>query len=132
MGRASLGVRQITPLGMVAAESGLTLARALLNHTQARFALRLLARPRGGGGQEEIMEKRASALTARIKGVTGLRRGETWEVQVWDSLQVHEFQGEVHIVQKEEALQVSQEWTDLENTVWTDGSRPENGRVGAA
>ena len=76
------------------------------------------------------MERRASALTARIRGVTGLRRSETCEVQVWDSL--HEFQGEVHVAQKEEALQVAQEWTDLERTVWTDGSRLENGRVGAA
>ena len=130
MGRASLGVRQTTPLGIVAAESGLTPARALFNHTQARFALRLLARPRGGGGQEEIMEMRASALTARIRGVTGLKRSETYEGQVWGSLR--EFQGEVHVTQKEEALQVAQEWTDLERTVWTNGSRLESGRVGAA
>ena len=130
MGRASLGVRQTTPLGMVAAESGLTPARALLNHTQARFALRLLARPRGGGGQEEIMEMRASALTARVRGVTGLKRSETCEVQVWDSLR--EFQGEVIVEQKEDALRVAQEWRDLERTVWTDGSRLEDGRVGAA
>ena len=76
------------------------------------------------------MEKRAAAITARIRGVTGLKRSETCEVQVWDSLR--EFQGEVHVAQKEEALQVAQEWTDLERTVWTDGSRLENGRVGAA
>ena len=130
MGRASLGVRQTTPLGIVAAESGLTPARALLNHTQARFALRLLARPRGGGGQEEIMEKRASALTARVRGVTGLKRSETCEVQVWDSLR--EFQGEVIVEQKEDALRVAQEWRDLERTIWTDGLRLEDGRVGAA
>ena len=35
MGRASLGVRQTTPLGIVMAESGLTPARALLDHRQA-------------------------------------------------------------------------------------------------
>ena len=45
MGRASLGVRQTTPIGIVTGESGLTPARVLLDHTQARFALRLLARP---------------------------------------------------------------------------------------
>ena len=61
------------------------------------------------------MEKRASALTARIRGVTGLKRGETWEVQVWDSLR--EFQGEVLVMQKEEALQVALEWKELERTV---------------
>ena len=38
MGRASLGVRRTTPLGIVAAESSLTPARALLDHAQARFA----------------------------------------------------------------------------------------------
>ena len=42
------------------------------------------------------------------------------------------FQGEVHVAQEEEALQVAREWTDLERTVWTDGSRLESGRVGAA
>ena len=73
------------------------------------------------------MEKRASALTARIRGVTGLKRGETWEVQVWDSLR--EFQGEVLVMQKEEALQVALEWKELERTVWADGPRLESGRV---
>ena len=130
MGRASLGVRQTTPVGIVAAESGLTPARALLDHTQARFALRLLARPQGGGGQEEIMEKRSSALTARIRERAGLKRRETCEVQVWDTLR--EFQGEVFVDSKEEALRTAQEWTDLEQAVWTDGSRLDNGRVGAA
>ena len=130
VGRASLGVRQTTPLGMVAAESGLTPARALLNHTQARFALRLLARPKGGGGQEEIMELRGAALTARIRGVTGLKRRETCEVQVWDTLR--EFQGQVIVEQKEDALRTALEWKDLRRTVWTDGSRLESGRVGAA
>ena len=122
MGRASLGVRQTTPLGIVAAESGLTPARALLDHTQARFAIRLLARPQGGGGQEEIMEKRSSALTARLRGKAGLKRRETCEEQVWDSFR--NFQGEVHVESKEEALRTAQEWAD--------GSRLEGGEVGAA
>ena len=42
IGRASLGVRRTTPLGIVTAESALPPARALLGHRQARFALRLL------------------------------------------------------------------------------------------
>ena len=130
LGRASLGVRQTTPVGIIAAESGLTPARALLDHTQARFALRLLARPQGGGGQEEIMEKRSSALTARIRERAGLKRRETCEAQVWDTLR--EFQGEVFVDSKEEALRTAQEWADQERAVWTDGSRLDNGRVGAA
>ena len=130
MGRASLGVRQTTPIGIVTAESGLTPARALLDHTQAHFALRLLARSQGGGGQEEILEKRSLALTARIRERAGLRRRETCEAQVWDTLR--EFQREVFVDSKEEALRMAREWTDQERTVWTDGSRLNNGRVGAA
>ena len=130
MGRALLGVRQTTPIGIITAESGLTPARALLDHTQARFTLRLLARPQGGGGQEEILEKRTSALTARIRERAGLKRRETCKTQVWDTLR--EFQGEVVVDSKEEALRTAQEWTDQERIVWTDGSRLDNGRVGAA
>ena len=81
MGRASLGVRQTTPLGIVMAESALPPARALLDHRQAQFALRLMARPENGGGQEEILERKSS-LTARIKERCGLRRRDTVEVQV--------------------------------------------------
>ena len=43
MGRASLGVRRTTPIGIIMAESALPPARALLDHRQASFALRLLA-----------------------------------------------------------------------------------------
>ena len=41
---------------------------------------------------------------------------------------------EVHVEKKEEALRVAREWSDSdqENTIWTDGSRLENGAVGAA
>ena len=42
MGRASLGIRQITPVGIITAESALPPVRASLDHRQARFALRLL------------------------------------------------------------------------------------------
>ena len=66
MGRASLGVRRTTPLGIVRAESALPPARALLGRRQARFALRLMARLRGGGGQGEILDKK-SGLAARGK-----------------------------------------------------------------
>ena len=82
MGRASLGVRRTTPVGIVAAESGLTPARALLDHTQARFALRLLARPQGGGGAGGDHGEENSALTARIRERAGLKRRETCKVQV--------------------------------------------------
>ena len=50
MGRATLDVFRSTPLGIVAAESGLAPTRALLDHRQVRPTQRLYARPRGGDG----------------------------------------------------------------------------------
>lgn len=47
IGRAALGAFPSIPLGIVAAESGLALARVLLDHRHAGFTQRLLARPRG-------------------------------------------------------------------------------------
>ena len=52
IGRATLGAFQSTPLGIVAAESGLTPARALLDRRQSRPAQCLHPRPRDGGGPE--------------------------------------------------------------------------------
>ena len=43
-----------------------------------------MARPRGGGGQEEILEKRGSTLAARVRERSGLGR-ETVEVQRWSA-----------------------------------------------
>ena len=132
MGRASLGVRRTTPVGIIAAESALPPARALLNHRQASFALRLLSRPADSGGQEEILIHRNSELTARIRERCGLRRGETAEIQKWEEFR--EIRAEVHVERKEDALKRAKEWTeeDQRDTVWTDGSRLENERVGAA
>ena len=67
---ASLGVRRTTPLGVVTAESALPPVRALLDRRQDRFALRLMARPRGGGEQEEVWRGVASR--------TGSRRDVAW------------------------------------------------------
>lgn len=83
MGRATLGAFQSTPLGIVAAESSLTLARALPNHRHARFTQRLYARPEGGGGREEILTRERSAVTERLKAAAELHPGETVEVQRW-------------------------------------------------
>ena len=57
-------------------------------------------------------------------------RRETVEVQRWDVLRG--FQGKVYVDSKEEALATAMEWSDQQGTVWTDGSRMENGQVGAA
>ena len=132
MGRASLGVRRSTPVGIIMVESALPPARALLDHRQASFALRLLSRPVNSGGQEEILSHRNSKLTARIRRRCGLRREETAEVHRWEEFR--EIRAEVIIDRKEEALRTAKEWTERNqiNTLWTDGSRLENERVGAA
>ena len=130
MGRAFLGVRRTTPVGIVAAESTLPPARALLDHRQASFALRLLARPRGGGGQEEVSEKRGNGLTARVRERCGLGRRESAEVQVWEKFKT--LRARVSVEKKEDALRTAREWSDQEGTVWADSSRLECGAVGAA
>ena len=55
------------------AESGFTPARALLDHRRARFAQRLYARPQGGRGPLEILE-RGSNLTSRLKEAARVER----------------------------------------------------------
>ena len=57
MTRATLGVHQTTPQGIIMAEGGFTPARALLNHRRARFAQRLYARTQGGQGPEEVWKE---------------------------------------------------------------------------
>ena len=69
-------------------------------------------------------------MTVRVRERSGLGRRETVEEQRWDTLRL--FQGRVCVDRKEEALRTAMEWRDLSRTVWMDGSRLENGRVGAA
>ena len=129
MGKATLGAFQLTTLGIVAAESGLTPARALLDHRQASFTRRLFARPQGGEGPEEILERRDSALTTRLQATASLRRHETVEPQQWSTQR--RFAGRIAIEKKEEAINTARGHR-LANTVWTDGSRLESKRMGAA
>ena len=83
MGKATLGAFRSTPLGLVAAQSGLTPARALLEHRQARFTQRLCARPKGGDGSDEILTRERAALTARLGAASSIRPRETVEAQEW-------------------------------------------------
>ena len=78
MSRASLGAFPATPRGIIMAESGFTPARALLDHRRARFAQRLIARPQGGQGPEEILDR---SITARLKNPERIERGGTAKVQ---------------------------------------------------
>ena len=79
MGRASLGALRSTPRGIVAAESGLSPTRALLNHRQAGFAQRLHARPGNSQGPEEILTREGSALTSCIRAAAAIGCGGTAE-----------------------------------------------------
>lgn len=63
MGMSTPGAFRSNPRGIVTAQSGLTPARALLDHRQARFTQRLFARPKDGQGLGEILTKERSALT---------------------------------------------------------------------
>ena len=128
MARATLGAFRSTPLGILAGESGFTPVRALLDHRQAGFTRRLFARLQGGEGPEEILERRSSALTTRLRATAGLRRHETVEPQQWAA--PRRFAGQI-VVEKEEAINTARGHRRA-NTVWTDGSRLESKRVGAA
>ena len=81
--RSTLGAFRSTPQGILAAESGLAPAHTLLDHQQARFSQRSFARPKNGGGPEEILDREGPAPTTRIRAAAGTRRGETIEPQVW-------------------------------------------------
>ena len=83
MSRADLGAFRSAPQGILAAGSGLPPARALLDNRQTRFTQRLYDRPRDGGGPEEVLSREGAAFTTRLKALTGTRRGETVEPQVW-------------------------------------------------
>ena len=56
-------------------------------------------------------------------------KGGSAEKQEWE--EGRRFGGMVVVEMKEEALRTAREW-DRPDTVWTDGSRQENGAVGAA
>ena len=129
MGRATLGAFRSTPLGIVAAESGHTSARPLLDYRQARFAQRLHARPRDGEGPEEILERKGAAITTRLRAAATLRVGATVERQEWGQRRC--FPGQVVVDSRKGALDTAAAW-NRRDTIWTDGSRLDDGRVGAA
>ena len=81
MAKSTLGAFQSAPQGILAAESGLFPARALLDHRQARFAQRLLARPQGGGGPEEILEREGPEITRRLRKMAGTSQGRRWDLR---------------------------------------------------
>lgn len=87
--------------------------RVISDRTGPGHALRLLARPRGGG-QEEILDKRSN-LMARIKERCGPSRREAAEVQTWEGFKT--LKGRVIVEGKEEALRAAKEWENQLGTV---------------
>ena len=77
MARFTLGAFRPITQGILEADSGLASARALLDNRQTRFTQRLYARPKDGGGLEEILSREGAAITTRLKAVVGTKRGET-------------------------------------------------------
>ena len=130
IGRTTLGAFQSTPLGIVAAESGLTPASALLNHFQARFSQRLHARPIEGGGPEEVLARDRSALATRLQAAAALRRGETVESQQWGT--VRRFPGRIIVESRAGVQNTASGWGQHGDTIWTDGSRLDSRDLGAA
>ena len=56
-------------------------ARAILDHPQAKFTQRLSSRPSGHQGPEEVMTRRDSKITNRLRAAIALRSEETAEGQ---------------------------------------------------
>ena len=106
-----------------------------MNHRQSRFAQRLYARSKDGEGPEEILEREAgAALTVRLRAAASLQPGNTVERQEWSRRLA--FPGEIAIDSRAKALEIASRpdrrtWT-REGTFWTDGSRLDSGKVGAA
>ena len=95
----------------MAGERGLTSARALLKHRQARISQRLYARPREGDGigdgPEKILTRERSLLTTRLRAAAGLGRRETVEAQEWGTGRL--FPGRFTVDCRAGALQLSSE-----------------------
>ena len=129
MARSTLGAFRSTQTGFLAGESGHTPARALLDHGQARWTQRLLARPQGSEGPEEIIEREEGAVVLRLRAASGVRPGEEVESQVWS--QGREFPGKFSIPPDTVTLEQARS-EKARGTIGTDGSRLDDGRVGAA
>ena len=132
MGGATTGTFNFTPLGIVMAESKLAPAGPLLDYRQAKFTQRLMARPKDPRhqGPEEILERRGTRITERLRQSILLGPGDRQEEMEWPSHR--RFRGRIVVDPRGEALRVAKGWQDKKNSIWTDGSRLEDGRVGAA
>ena len=128
MARGTTGCFRDTPLAIITQEAHTRPAEALLDYRQARYAQRLLRQPRPR--DRRVRRQEGTSLTDRLKAVTHLDPDD--ECERGYHPEGMRFPGRTVIPQREEALRVADEWQETRNTAWTDGSRQENGGVGAA
>jgi len=129
MGRAVTGNFRTTNLGVVMAESGLRPAECLLNNRSRRHVLRLMSLPRGNQakslpGSDTPMGQRMvhfSEYSGRVEETYLPEDGPT------------ELEASISIADAEWAKQEAMKADSQPGlTLWTDGSRDENGAVGYA
>lgn len=83
----------------------------------------------GGKGPEEILERRDSTLATRLRATATLRREETVEIQWWGT--GSRFPGRI-VMEKREGAIVTASKHRQSSAIWTDGSRLDSKKVGAA
>ncbi|KAI5785715.1 hypothetical protein FPQ18DRAFT_309156 [Pyronema domesticum] len=103
----------------------------LLDHRQSRYAQRILRHPeKTRGAKEVLLATENSALSKRLKKMSHVN-GDRMEKPHLEMGKT--FMGEIMPHTNEsKAMKFAEEWTDREDTAWTDGSRLEDGRVGCS
>ena len=86
--------------------------------------------PKGHHGPEGILGRRGVGLTERLWQRSFLRKKE--KPDEFRSAEHRRLQGEIEVKPKGVAYRVARDWKDTKNSIRTDGSRLENGKVGAA
>ena len=136
MTRATLGVPPSTPVAFLQAEGGSIPAEARLDGRQEAFAVRLASRE----GQQGRLLQAGTGLGSRLRSAVGTENIE--EVEQVGCGRGLVFPGVVAVPkegrgseEKEELARQAMTEANIRNrdlnTIWTDGSRLEDGRVGA-
>ena len=130
IGRATTGTFCSTPLGIVLAESKLAPAEPPLDYRQEILTQRFMARPKEHHGPEEVLKRRGTRLSERLRQRAFLGPKERQGEIEWS--RHRRFRGKIVVDPSGEAFWVARGWRDKKNTIWTDGSRMEDRWMGAA
>ncbi|KAI5784866.1 hypothetical protein FPQ18DRAFT_416816 [Pyronema domesticum] len=127
MARGEIGAFQLTLLGPILEESGMTPAIPLLNHRQLRYVQRILQQPEETrGAKETLLETKNSALSKRLRGMTLLDNNKIEKTYL---ARGNMFVGKIMPDrEEEEARRIAMEWNDWQDTAWMDGSCLDDGR----